>query len=424
METTVNMTAGLRVAFEEGANRTTALPTGATFTVNMTDQNMASSGAGVTDNNFFGGARAIELLGTAAVNVNGSILDDLIIGNRGANTISGGAGRDIIFGGYGADILLGQAGNDVVIGGSSERVVGMSWTTDEGTAIQWGNTETRLDSVNSQTWFDMGVGVGDLKLGDKLTYNFSVGAAPTVLAGTTSAALTNGQALFVVGIDTTVGSSSYGWVKLATAANGAAVRLVTEGTTNNFSFTLENTVWTDANRPGNDYAVGGSGDDTMVAVGVVGASAAVRDTLTLSGGSGDDTFKLFGATGQINIMGGSGSDTVMATTAFGEANTLNGARMFDFSATQDTVMGQFDGTAGTLSAVGGIEGRLQLDGLRLSQLVAPPLPIVNGSGENGNYERLTSNDNAATSYATNQTFILGSETINLADILNQHLAHA
>jgi hypothetical protein len=49
---------------------------------------------------------------------------------------------------------------------------------------------------------------------------------------------------------------------------------------------------------------------------------------------------------------------------------------------------------------------------------------VNGSGENGNYERLTSNDNAATSYATNQTFTLGSETINLADILNQHLAHA
>jgi hypothetical protein len=49
---------------------------------------------------------------------------------------------------------------------------------------------------------------------------------------------------------------------------------------------------------------------------------------------------------------------------------------------------------------------------------------VNASGENGNYERLTSNDNAATSYATNQTFTLGSETINLADILNQHLAHA
>jgi Ca2+-binding RTX toxin-like protein len=366
---------------------------------------------------WFDGVRALEVLGSAAVNINGSNLDDLIIGNRGANTISGGAGRDIIFGGYGADILLGQAGNDVVIGGSPERVVGMSWTADEGTAYDWRNTETRPDSVNSQTWFDMGVGVGDLKLGDKLTYNFSGGSGFTGIAGGAAVVPTNGQALFVVDI------ALDGWVKLATAANGTAVRLVTEGTSNNFSFTLENTAWTDANRPGNDYAVGGSGDDTMVAVGVVGASAAVRDTLTLSGGSGDDTFKLFGATGQINIMGGSGSDTVMATTAFGEANTLNGARMFDFSATQDTVMGQFDG-AGTLSAVGGIEGRLQLDGLRLSQLIAPPLPIVNASGENGNYERLTSNDNAATSYATNQTFTLGSETINLADILNQHLAHA
>ena len=182
-------------------------------------------------------------------------------------------------------------------------------------------------------------------------------------------------------------------------------------------------MWENANRPGNDYAVGGSGNDTMIAVGVVGSSATVRDTLTLSGGSGDDTFKLFGSTGQINIMGGSGSDTVMATTAFGETNTLNGARVFDFSATQDTVMGQFDGTAGALSSVGGIEGRLQLDGLRLSQLVAPPLPIVNGSGENGNYERLTSQDNAATNNSTTQ-FTLGSETINLADILNQHLAHA
>jgi hypothetical protein len=275
----------------------------------------------------------------------------------------------------------------------------------------------------------MGVGVSvsdHLRVGDKLTYNFSGGNAPTVIAatsGATSAALTNGQALFVVGIDTTVGSSSYGWVKLATTANGTAVRLVSEGTSNNFSFTLENTVWTDANRPGNDYAVGGSGNDTMIAVGVVGSSATVRDTLTLSGGSGDDIFKLFGSTGQINIMGGSGSDTVMATSAFGETNTLNGARVFDFSATQDTVMGQFDGTAGALSSVGGIEGRLQLDGLRLSQLVAPPLPIVNGSGENGNYERLTSNENAATNNSTTQ-FTLGSETINLADILNQHLAHA
>jgi hypothetical protein len=357
------------------------------------------------------------------VNVNGSNLDDLIIGNRGANTIAGGAGRDIIFGGYGADILLGQAGNDVVIGGSSERVIGMSWTADEGTAVQWGNAETRLDSVNQQTWFDMGVGVGDLGVGDKLTYNFSGGNAPTVMVGTTSAALTNGQALFVVGIDTTAGSSSYGWVKLATTATGTAVRLVGEGTSNNFSFTLENTAWTDANRPGNDYAVGGSGNDTMIAVGVVGSSATVRDTLTLSGGSGDDTFKLFGSTGQINIMGGSGSDTVMATSAFGETNTLNGARVFDFSATQDTVMGQFDGTAGALSSVGGIEGRLQLDGLRLSQLVAPPLQIVNGSGENGNSELLTSQDNETTNNSTTQ-FTLGSETINLADILNQHLAHA
>jgi hypothetical protein len=48
---------------------------------------------------------------------------------------------------------------------------------------------------------------------------------------------------------------------------------------------------------------------------------------------------------------------------------------------------------------------------------------VNGSGENGNYERLTSQDNATTNNSTTQ-FTLGSETINLADILNQHLAHA
>jgi hypothetical protein len=64
--------------------------------------------------------RVTYLLGDNAVNVQGSGLNDVIIGNRGANVLRGGGGDDVLFGGAGADVLMGQTGDDILIGSDKD----------------------------------------------------------------------------------------------------------------------------------------------------------------------------------------------------------------------------------------------------------------------------------------------------------------
>lgn len=47
----------------------------------------------------------------------GNALDNLIVGNLYADTLSGGAGNDVLLGGNGSDSLYGDAGNDTLVGG-------------------------------------------------------------------------------------------------------------------------------------------------------------------------------------------------------------------------------------------------------------------------------------------------------------------
>jgi serralysin len=68
-------------------------------------------------------SQAIETLstldgaGTTAINLAGNELDQLIIGNAGANVLSGGGGTDTLLGLGGNDILLGGDGDDQLAGG-------------------------------------------------------------------------------------------------------------------------------------------------------------------------------------------------------------------------------------------------------------------------------------------------------------------
>jgi Ca2+-binding RTX toxin-like protein len=56
-------------------------------------------------------------------NVDGSVFDDLLIGNGDANRLNGLAGNDVLNGGAGADTLLGGDGNDTLRGGSEDDVL-------------------------------------------------------------------------------------------------------------------------------------------------------------------------------------------------------------------------------------------------------------------------------------------------------------
>lgn len=113
----------------------------------------------------------LTLMGTANINGSGNFLDNVIIGNSGANDLFGGNGNDTLIGGAGADkldglngtgidILDGGAGNDVIWAGNDDIVVFSASLADMGVdSIQF--AESRL---NFQLDVDVftGLGLGQL----------------------------------------------------------------------------------------------------------------------------------------------------------------------------------------------------------------------------------------------------------------------
>lgn len=56
-----------------------------------------------------------QLLGSAAINLTGNELNNVLTGNDGNNTLIGGAGNDTLNGGAGIDTMIGGSGNDTYI---------------------------------------------------------------------------------------------------------------------------------------------------------------------------------------------------------------------------------------------------------------------------------------------------------------------
>jgi len=174
---------------------------------------------------------------------------------------------------------------------------------------------------------------------------------------------------------------------------------------------------------GSDFLSGGSGNDTLISVNAIGTSTTSFDTVSMLGGSGNDKMVAFGNTGKVNAFGGTGNDLYQTWDDFNGIKVAGGTdgpsytnsqkamKVFDFAALNDDIVSTF--TSSTP------EAQLNANGLTLNQLVAPPLPIVNGTGDNGNY-----------SQAANQTLQgmdlgwSGASTISIADLVNQHSAHA
>jgi Ca2+-binding RTX toxin-like protein len=408
MDTSVTVDGGLRIAFEEGSNRV----------VNRTDTLTVTLSGDVikSDSSSFLGrdSSALEVLGTANVSIYGSELNDIIIGNSGDNYIGGRTGDDLIFGGNGDDILHGASGDDTLIGGSSHRVAAAGYFAFEDLpTIDFDNDTVALNSHEG----------GAFRTGDRLYYEADGGSGFYVRNGNNEVEVKSGSSIYAVVRDSAEGGGTGYAVQFAAsyvdAMNGKVYDLVRLGTATSQSITLFDN-YTAASLPGNDYLYGGTGDDHLMAAGVMGGitgSTTVSDTLTMNGGSGDDQFTIFGNTGRINMFGGSGQDQFQISETFMDAAGVNkSARIVDFSATQDRLIAQ--ATDSELGADGfDIESYLSMGEVSLSQLVAPPLPIVSGSGENGNYE--------AQSGVYTDTFVLsGFDGLLVEDLIAMHYSHA
>ena len=381
------------------------------------------------------GSRVLEVLGSTSVNVNGSSLNDIIIGNKASNTINGSGGNDFIFGGNGADTIIGGAGDDYLVGGSGARQTAWRYTSNETLPFESAATFVANDyfalkrNSNTMSWAD------EFATGDKVIYNFSGGDSIKYLANgalstATAVNLSDAQSLYVI-VDKTSSAESKVFFALsqADALAGKAINITSYGDAKSWGITLDSGFDT-TKSSGSDYLCGGTGNDTLMATGVSGSLLAPsatnlntgKDSLTMNGGSGNDNFVLFGNTGQINIFGGSGSDKMQLNENFMDIVGANkGARYVDFSASQDDIFATINNSnLSKISATTSLESFFNSNGVTLSQLVSPPLPIVDGAGENGNYTKMTDSQFVS----TYRVYIDSSDSISVSDLINLHNAHA
>jgi Ca2+-binding RTX toxin-like protein len=234
-----------------------------------------------TDINTGGTAEGDHLI--SIENVSGSIYDDVLTGDDGANTLWGWAGDDLLEGGAGADALHGGDGTDTISFSGATGGVTANLQLGTGTAGDAdGDSYTGIENIVGSTFSD--VLIGDA--GDNILKG---GAGGDTLDG--------GD-----GTDTASYAGAGGWV-IVDLANGTASGSDADG---DVLSSIENL-------SGSDHADALYGD------------AAVNE---LKGGAGDDA--LFGRDGADILDGGVGSDwagyitSTQAVTVNLETNAASG----------------------------------------------------------------------------------------------------
>jgi len=275
------------------------------------------------------------IMGTNAANtLNGTALDDHILGLGGNDVLNGlagndildgGAGNDTLDGGLGADVMLGGLGNDIYIvdnlGDQVIEVVGAGTDTVRTTLLSYGLGE----NVEHLTFIGSGNFTG---YGNALANTLTGGAGNDVLDGGAGADRLVGGA----------GNDSY-YVDnpgdVVVEAAGAGVDTVYSTSA---SFTLranvENYVHLGAgaaNASGNGLAnqmTGGAAADTLRGLG--------GDDV-LSGMGGNDT--LYGGAGADSLLGGEGGDTLFGEGGNDILDGGDGDDILDGGAGNDIMIG-------------------------------------------------------------------------------------
>jgi Ca2+-binding RTX toxin-like protein len=341
-----------------------------------------STAGGITIKLGKGGAQSIQSGGEAqndklseVENVNGSIFDDVLVGNELGNYFSGNAGNDVIEGGAGADVLDGgPAGSDTVSYASSSAGVTIIFTgVGIGSVGDGGDAEDdsigNFENITGSAFGDIlkgdeGVNVIDglagndliegrlggdtLKGGtgnDTLSYAKSSAAVTVQLLGAKNADTSGGDATAdaVSGFENIIGSDNGDTLKGDGGAN------IIEGGL------------------GDDVLDGGAGTNDTVSYAGSGNPVTVDLTKTTQQdtvGAGKDTITGFeniigsgyadslkGTGGANNIAGGQGDDTIEGGAG---ADTLDGGS--DNEATGD-VLSYANSTQGVIVTLGAAGGK-------------------------------------------------------------------
>ena len=216
------------------------------------------------------------LLGSDNLVLRGNELDNILIGNDGANELQGGGGHDIIFGGLGADKILLNGGNDTVV--YSAIAESTQSAPDQLVLFEFGQDVVDLTSLT----------VTQFTIGNYRSMMVPVGASLNVIQITDVIVTTDSGDLFLQ-IEGRPGLSDFMWLK-PTGLVGNLLGMATDDLLRG-SVDIDiiegldgaDELW---GLGGNDTLRGGNGNDTVI--GGAGADA-------LDGGEGIDTVSYEGS---------------------------------------------------------------------------------------------------------------------------------
>ncbi|MBF0614361.1 MAG: hypothetical protein G8237_01220 [Magnetococcales bacterium] len=218
---------------------------------------------------------ALTLTGSDNLGINGNALNNMLVGNLGANAMAGGEGDDTIRGEGGHDLLHGDAGNDTLNGGSGHDIL---FGDNGNDSLSGGSGNDRLDG----------------------------GAGSDTLAGG------RGNDLYVVDNteDTITENANAGMDQVHSSITWILtdhleeLRLLTDTNINATGNRLDNTLH---GNNGDNVLRGDGGRDLLNGNGGNDSLYGDDGNDTLSGGAGNDL--LNGGAGMDRLVGGSGNDT-------------------------------------------------------------------------------------------------------------------
>ncbi|WP_457421253.1 beta strand repeat-containing protein [Roseateles sp. P5_E7] len=305
-------------------------------------------------------------------NLTGSALNDLLIGDAGANKLDGGAGDDELEGGEGADALTGGDGKDTASyidaqTGVTVSLANAALNTGEAKGDVFSGIENLAGSENDDLL--IGDGFDNVLIGNPGNDGLQGGAGDDTLIGGAGADVMDGGD----GTDTASYADSQEGVKVdltgATPstggdANGDTLANIENLIGSRFSDRLvagDGSNVLDGGR-GNDVLIGGAGADTLmggdgsdmadyststVAVqinltsGVVTGGDATGDSFqsieNLAGGSGDDT--LTGESSANTLIGNAGNDTLVGLAGNDKLDGGDGDDQLDGGTGADVLTG-------------------------------------------------------------------------------------